>query len=122
MARYYPNGSGNNRKPKDESNPILDPGVDQGRDLEHNMLSEWLYADDWNEDKLRQFELMYHGPMKDYMDYLLDLRADQEYLDRFGMEYTDIHDPRKLKSVGSAGRMYGSVVHYVSDMAKHLYR
>lgn len=124
MARYYPKGSGTNRTPKkDDPNPVLDPGIDEGRDFEHNSLTEWLYADDWSEEKLHQFRVMYATPgLKDYIDYLLDLRYDQEYMRRYNLDYSDIHDPRKLKSVPSGSRALYGGLNFVSDMAKHLYK
>lgn len=84
--------------------------------------SRWLYGD-WNEEKLRKFQIAYAIPgVRDYMDYLLDRRADQEYLNRYGMDYTDIHDPRKLRTSGSYPRVVGSVYRMVSRNIDKLYK
>lgn len=83
--------------------------------------SEWLYGD-YNEEKLIQFELLHNLPVVgDYMDYLLDRRADEEYMHRYGLDYTDIHDPRKLRQTSSGARFIGSGLNFVSDNVKKLY-
>lgn len=95
----------------------------KGATLENNKLSRWLYEDNWSKEKLRQYQLLNAVPgVSQYMDYLLDLRADQEYLDRYGMSYSDIHDPRKLRSTSSGSRLAGSAVNMVSRNLDDLYR
>lgn len=117
MARYYPNGS---NRPKNKDDHQL---FDNSATLEDNGISEWLYADDWNQAKLEEFERRYAIPgFRQYLDYLLDRRADSEYLNRYGMDYSDIHDPRKLRETNSAAHLYGSVYNFVSDNVKRLYR
>lgn len=109
MARYYPHG--NNRS----------DDYYKDKNLEENGVADWLYADDWDEAKVKEFERRYAIPgYKEYLDYLLDLRADQEYLDRYGMDYSDVHDPRKLRQVSSAARLYQWSVNFVSDNIKRL--
>lgn len=84
--------------------------------------SEWLYGE-YDEEKLTQFELLHNIPVIGaYMDYKLDVRADQEYLNRYGMDYSDIHDPRKLKQTSSGSRMYGSSLNFVSKNVDKLYK
>lgn len=91
--------------------------------LNENKFSEWLYEDNWNETKLQQYELLNSIPIvSNYMDYLLSRRSDQEYLDRYGMDYTDIHDPRKLSQTSSASDVIRSGLNFVSDNIKRLYR
>lgn len=120
MARYYPRGSGNNRKRDD--NPVTSPGIDEDVTLEENVFSEWLYGD-YDETKLRQFALLHNVPgLSNYMDYLLDIRADQEYMERYGLDYSDIHDPRKLRSTESFGRFAVGGLNFISDNVKKLYR
>lgn len=86
------------------------------------MFTDWLYGE-YDEQKLTQFEMLHNIPfLGDYMDYKLDLRADQEYLNRNGMSYSDIHDPRKLKQVSSGSRMYSSGFQFVSKNVGRLYR
>lgn len=123
MARYYPKGSGNNRTPKkDEPNPVLDPGIDDSVNLEENFFSEWLYGE-WDEEKLKQFAILYHIPgIRDYIDYLLDIRSDQEYMDRYGLTPGDVHDPRKLRSTDSFGRFVTHSLEWVSDNVRFLYK
>lgn len=92
------------------------------RDLEHNEFATWLYGG-YDEGKLRQFEILHNIPVVgNYMDYLLDYRVDREYLNRYGMDYSDVHDPRKLRSVGSGSAFYGSAVNFVSKNVSRLYR
>lgn len=83
--------------------------------------SEWLYGE-YNEEKLAKFQALYSVPgLRNYMDYLLDRRNDKEYLERYGMDYSDIYDPRKLSQVNSGSRIYGSTVHFVSKNLESLY-
>lgn len=86
-------------------------------------IKDWLYADNWSEFKLKQYEIGTHVPfVGDYMDYLLDVRADEEYLRRYNMTYADVHDPRKLKQVSSGSRMYGYTMNFVSKNFGKLYK
>lgn len=92
-----------------------------GSHIDFNV-SKWLYGD-WNEEKLRQFQIAYSVPgVRDYLDYLLDRRADEEYLGRYGMDYSDIHDPRKLRTSGSLPRSLGSSYRMVSRNVEKLYK
>lgn len=88
----------------------------------NQMFNAWIWGK-YDERKLGAFEALYHVPVvKDYMDYLLDLRADQEYMDRYGLSYSDIHDPRKLREVGSGSRTLGSATTMLSRNFDKLYR
>lgn len=93
----------------------------KGYTVDENPFSEWLYGD-YDKEKLRHFEMLYATPLHYYMDYLLDRRSDEEYLNRYGMDYTDIHDPRKLKQVSSAAHALGFTMNFVSDNVTRLYR
>lgn len=85
--------------------------------LENNDVSRWLYGE-WSKEKLRHYELLHQVPvLSGYMDYLLDIRADDEYLRRYGMDYSDIHDPRKLRQSSSGSRALGSVLQVSSNIA-----
>lgn len=89
--------------------------------MDDNALSRWLYGD-WSESKLHEYEMLSRIPfIGEYMDYLLDVRADEEYLNRYGMTYSDIHNPKKLKQTYSGSRMYGSMLS-VSENIALLYR
>lgn len=83
--------------------------------------TEWLYGE-YDQEKLIQFELLYHTPLKHYMDYKLDLRADEEYMTRHQLTYEDVHDPRKLKQTSSGAAMYGTALNFVSKNVEKLYR
>lgn len=79
-------------------------------------VANWLYGD-WDEEKYRTYTALNAVPgVSDYMDYLLDRRADEEYLRRYGMDYSDIHDPRKLRQTHSGSRMISSVSSNVSRL------
>lgn len=96
-------------------------GSSKGYTVDDNPFSEWLYGD-WSEDKLKKFTALNSIPgVRNYMDYLLDRRSDQEYLSRYGMDYSDIHDPRKLRQTSSGARALGSAFEFVSDNVKTLY-
>lgn len=79
-------------------------------------VTDWLYGE-YDEEKLKQFQVAYSVPgVRDYLDYLLDRRSDQEYLRRYGMDYSDIHDPRKLRQTGSGSRVISNVSSNVSSL------
>lgn len=85
-------------------------------------MTNWLYGE-WSQEKLKQFEFLSNVPiLGSYMDYKLDVRQDEEYLKRYGMSYSDIHDPRKLHQVGSGTRLYGSSFNWVGKNLNRLYR
>lgn len=87
-----------------------------------DQMKDWLYGE-WTEQKVREFEVLHNIPViSNYMDYLLDYRADQEYLDRYGMDWTDVHDPRKLSSVSSGSSLVGASLQFVSKNVERLYR
>lgn len=93
-----------------------------GKSTKKETLADWLYADDWDEQKYKRYKQMDSLPyLHEYMDYLLDLRSDREYLARYGMSYSDIHDPRKLRSVSSARALNGRALAFVSSNIKRLY-
>lgn len=93
----------------------------KGYNIDSNPFSDWLYGE-YDEKKLRQFELLHNIPVvSNYMDYLLDRRADEEYLNRYGMDYSDVHDPRKLHSVNSGSRAIGAALNFVSSNVSKLY-
>lgn len=93
-------------------------------DLDNNIISDWLYGD-WNEEKYRSYlaarSLDPSGLVGGYFDYLLDRRADQEYFRRYGMSYSDIHDPRRLRQSSSTEQLYRSSVNFISSNVKRLY-
>lgn len=91
--------------------------------LNDNAFSRWLYDDNWSETKLQVYELIDSTHLGHaYLDYLLSRRSDEEYLDRYGMDYPDIHDPRKLSQVSSASALIRSGLNFVSSNINRLYR
>lgn len=83
---------------------------------------DWLYGE-WNEDKFTLFTALYSVPgIRQQFDYLLDLRRSQEYLDRYGMDYSDIHDPRKLFAAQSGAAVMGYGTSMISKNIDKLYR
>lgn len=94
----------------------------EGRPLK-DQLKDWLYEDNWSKEKLDEYHLLNSFPIvNDYMDYLLDSRSTDEYLSRYQMDYSDIHDPRKLRSTSSGTRLVRSGINFVSSNVKRLYR
>lgn len=82
----------------------------------------WLYSD-WTEEKYRQYQILRHIPVvNSYVDYLLDARQLEEYLNRYGMDYTDIHDPRKLSTTQSGDRLITGALNFVSKNVIKLYK
>lgn len=94
----------------------------KGRTLEDNEVSEWLYGE-WTEEKYKQY-LAYNSvyPIRLYFNYLLDYRGANEYLDRYGMDWSDIHDPRKLNLSQSGSALGGYALNFVSKNIGRLYR
>lgn len=94
----------------------------RNRSLEDNTISDWLYGE-WDEEKLRKFQIYHNIPLVgNYLDYLLDVRADREYLKRYGLDYSDIHDPRKLYSMSSGSRLISSAYNFIGKNVDDLYK
>lgn len=90
--------------------------------LNNNPFSEWLYGG-WNERKWQQYAILHAIPgVSDYMDYLLDYRSDKEYFNRYGMDYSNIHDPRKLSATSSLSGTVRTGFNFVSKNVTKLYR
>lgn len=86
---------------------------------------DWLYGE-WSEDKYNTYLVMDSiKPLHYWMDYLLSKREAGEYLDRYGMDYSDIHDPRKLsttRSASAAGSYVTGRLNFFSKNIGKLYR
>lgn len=83
--------------------------------------TDWLYSD-WSEGKYEDYKLLNSIPgVSHYMDYLLDIRADSEYLSRYDMDFSDIHDPRKLSQSSSAQSLNGYGYRMISRNVSRLY-
>lgn len=118
MVRYVPHKSDNirlNWDPEDNINAFFDG-------MYHNPFADWMTDGDWNETKYQQFNLLYSTPLRYYMDAVLDDRRAEEYLDRYGMDYTDIHDPRRLTGTSSTASFLSAGYRMVSKNIEKLYR
>lgn len=115
-APYYADGRNNDNK------TLVDTYTPETTLRDDNSIAEWLYGE-YDSEKLQQFNFLYQLPVvHQYFDYLLDLRAQKEYMNRYNLTPQDVHDPRKLHSTDSFGRFVHSGLNFVSDMAKHLYK
>ena len=86
------------------------------------LFDTWLYGS-YSKEKYDMFTALYAVPyLHDYIDWRLDVRAAEEYMNRYNMDYSDIHDPRKLQSTGSQTRVIGNVYNFVSKNVSRLYR
>lgn len=82
----------------------------------------WLYGE-WTEEKYNVYLGLRNIPVfSNYMDYLLDKRRSDEYLNRHGMDYSNIHDPRKLFQTNSGTALIGGSLNFVSRNVTRLYR
>lgn len=118
MVRYVSHKSDNIRLNWD-----LNDNIDALFDgMYHNPFADWLVDDDWNADKYQQFTLLYATPLHYYMDAVLDNRRGQEYLNRYGMDYSNIHDPRRLSGTSSVSGFLGSGYRMISKNIEKLYR
>lgn len=94
----------------------------RGATLEDNTFSEWLYGE-WDETKYKQYLALNAVPgISQYMDYLLSYRGAVEYLNRYGMDWSDIHDPRKLGLSNSGTALARFGLNFVSRNVTKLYR
>lgn len=106
----------------DDNRSLVDRYTPETTLRDDNSFAEWLYGD-YDEEKLQQFNFYYQLPVvRQYFDYLLDLRADKEYMSRYGLDWTDVHDPRKLRSTSSGSAFIRSGFNFVSSNVKRLYR
>lgn len=100
----------------------VEANVKRGATLEDNTFSDWLYGE-YDEEKYKKYLLLHAVPgVSQYMDYLLDYRVSREYLDRYGMDWTDIHDPRKLALSNSGTALARFGMNFVSKNVDKLYR
>lgn len=91
--------------------------MDYKTGLAGQFVSDWLYGD-YTKEKYDTFNTLYHIPgIHQYFDYLLDMRKDEEYMKNNQLDWSDIHDPRKLNQTGS----FGSLYNFVSSNIKRLY-
>lgn len=78
----------------------------------------WLMGSGWNERKQEVFDNLYNLPgFHNTFDRLLDTRDREYYLRRYGMDYSNVRDPRKIAVSG----VISSSINFVSDNVKRLY-
>lgn len=84
----------------------------------------WLYGEDsdgWTEKDQHDFEVMRTNPvMRWLMDSELDKRASREYMSRYNLDWSDVHDPRKVTATNSQA-VFNSL-NFVSSNVTRLYR
>lgn len=94
----------------------------EGRPLK-DQLKSWLLDEPWSKEKYDEYQVLNQIPVvSNYMDYLLSVRADEEYLARYQMDYSDIHDPRKLSQTSAAASLAGSARVTTSRNIDRLYQ
>lgn len=87
----------------------------------HPPLDTFLY-EDMSKDKYDAISFLYSFPIaRELIDWRLDVRASQEYMNRYGLSWNDVHDFRKLSSFGSQSRLVGSSYRMISKNVEDLY-
>lgn len=87
----------------------------------HPPFDDFLYGD-MSKGKYDAISFLYALPFfHELIDWRMDSRKAQEYLDRYGMDWSDVHDFRKLSSFGSQSRLIGSAYRMVSKNVEDLY-
>lgn len=100
-----------------------DEFVEMTEDLYGTFTDRDYWYGDYDDRKLKKFQALYSIPgFRQIMDYNLDLIKDEQYLERYGMTYADVKDPRKLASTASAGQVYGIAWSMISRNVSRLYR
>lgn len=93
------------------------------KELEDYMMAfwdteNWLLNSGWNESKQNAFDNLYsYSLFRSQFDRILDKRDRDYYLYRYGMDYSNVRDPRKLTVTGNLGM----ALNFVSDNVKRLY-
>lgn len=77
----------------------------------------------YDEKKYKEFNFWYSVPfIRPLMDYDIDKARSDSYMQRFGLNYSDILDPRKMLDHQSTSNLYGSGMNFVSSNWRKLYR
>lgn len=95
----------------------------EGRSFKDNSYSAWLTNGEWDESKYTEYLVNTVLPgMREYTQFLVDFYDDKSYMDRQGIDWSNVRHPWKFKSSNSAssGMRYG--YHFVSDNIKRLYK
>lgn len=114
---YYADGRNNQ-----DFKPVVEEYTPDTTLRDDNSFAEWLYGE-YDSEKQQQFMFLYQLPViHQYFDYLLDLRAQKEYMNRYQVDWKDVHDPRKLPATSSGSSFMHAGLNFVSDNVKRLYR
>lgn len=88
----------------------------------HPPADTFLY-EDMSKEKYDILSFLYSfSGVREFIDWRMDSRATQEYMNRYGIAWSDVHDFRKLSSFGSQSRLVGSAYRMVSKNVEDLYR
>lgn len=110
-------------QPSDISQGLYDIGKVFAEDLYGTLTDNHYWYGKYSKEKLDRYNFYQNVPLYgQYINYKLDKIKDAQYLNRYGMDYSDILDPRKLYSSSSASQLYGSVLNYASRNISRLYR
>lgn len=116
MARYYPHSAPGSKNYKPD--PIQDP--------DKNGWAEWLYSaaeGQWTQEDQDRFDMYYAmEPFKSYFDWVLDKQIREKVFNLYGIDYSDIHDPRNVIGAGNSGRALHNSLNFVSDNVRRLYK
>lgn len=99
------------------------------KELEPYMQAFWdpvgFLDGEWSEDKQKAFNNLYNlqifgtRPFGNTFDSILDNRNDQRYMDRYGLSWANVKDPRKLSQ--SRSSTLNSAINFVSSNIDKLY-
>lgn len=84
---------------------------------------DWLYNTEWNERKVNQYLLAKNFFLTSWaIDYAEGKKQMLEYMDRYGMDYSDIHHISKMPGISQMSSGYGRVTNWIGRNIGRLYR
>lgn len=100
------------------------------KELESYMQAFWdpvgFLDGEWTYEKQDAFNNLYNlnfagwSPFRNQFDAILDKRDNAQYMDRYGINWSDVKDPRKLSQSHNAPVVHS--LNFVSSNIKRLYR
>lgn len=92
------------------------------RNLADVFSDEYLYGS-WTENKYHQylFNKAFIPLYGTYAEMKMAQRESKEYLNRYGLDYTDIHNPERLSETSATTRAYSAGLNFVSSNITKLY-